>query len=171
MDWRRSKRKRAHTVMPKKPDNTARIIDAIMLELADYVSYVDTDIPWPSKDAWPVGVAAAAAHIQFVSNGSRESEEYVFGVRLEVADTSLWQKCILLAPWVYCFSAYEANFSSRIELADEGQSIVVYLWPEERESMDTAFKSQGFTERLVLIPRRSWRNFFGVEKLDDEQRE
>ncbi|NEA31483.1 hypothetical protein [Streptomyces sp. SID13031] len=123
------------------------VLNAVQGTVTEY----ETDVPLTAPD-WPAEVVAAADVLRGVASrtGRVEKSGYAETGLVRMASDELWSAFVTFAPWAY--SATASDDSGRVvSLADESQSIVVYLDGPQLEVLRQVI------EPTRLVPEKEWR--------------
>lgn len=129
--WRRSRagRPTAHAVgLPGATEDDQRDqVRALLNLLRPYGSRFQTDLP-AVVDA-PPAVIDARAFLRAAEETKGDSEEYATTSLIDSDDDRLWESFVQVAPYAFSAELWQEG-GYLVSLADEGQSVVVYLVPD-----------------------------------------
>jgi hypothetical protein len=112
----------------------------------------ETDIPADRRD-WPPDVVAAADTLRHVAARTGRIDRYGYAETgiIEVALDEVWSAFVAFVPWAYDATVWNADAADIVSLADEGQSIVARVTPEQYGAIVAELGDRR------LVPEHEWR--------------
>lgn len=130
--WRRSRAARPKAYAVEFPhdatdDEQRDQVRALLRLLRPYGSEFQTDLPAHAEA--PPPVVGARALLRSLKGSQAESEDYAMTNRVDAADDRLWESFVQVAPYAFSAQFWQGS-RYLVSLADERQSVVVYLVPD-----------------------------------------
>lgn len=111
----------------------------------------ETDLPLANASRWPESVRAAATRLARHATGRRrESDHYQRTGSVTAPDLADWEAFICVAPYAFAAAVWGVD-GARVDLSDEGTSLVAHLGPTERAALDR------FEPLVRIMPASQWR--------------
>ncbi|MER7606910.1 hypothetical protein [Nocardioides sp. NPDC127503] len=130
--WRRSRAARPKAYALEFPhvateDEQRNQVRALLRLLRPHGSEFQTDMPAFAEA--PPAVVDARAFLRSLKGTKAESENYAMTSLVDSADDRLWESFVQVAPYAFSAEFWQAG-RYLVSVADESQSVVVYLVPD-----------------------------------------
>ncbi len=150
--WKRRRKKlNSYFLEIEETKDLTKAIELAMCIIFANVNYIETDVPWENMDEWPELVRNSALRLRQLAKKVHGDENYEYGLEISVTSLEIWLDCILVAPFVYEFTAYDNYSKSIIEIGDEGRSVVLTTSNEIKESLNSKILEAGIGVKIKTV--------------------